>query len=364
MINRVTNTTSPVVRYNKRMRIQRDVSLAKHSTMRLGGNADYLVNIKEKSDIPNALDWAAEKKLPTVMIGGGSNIIWKDSGFKGLVMVNKIPGFEISELDSDTVYVKVGAGENWDKTVERTVKKGLQGIEGLSLIPGTAGGAPVQNIGAYGQDVSQTLVSVEVYDTKTQQFVSLVNEECHFGYRTSRFKYKDKGRFYICSLTFALARKSPEPPFYDSLQRYIDQIGITEYTPASIREIVIAIRSSRLPDPAKVANNGSFFANPIISESRFKVLKDKYPSIPGWPVVGSTNRKRVKVPAGWLIEQAGFKGFHDRKTGMATWHAQALVLVNEKAESTADLLIFRNRIIDEIKDKFGITLEQEPEILP
>ncbi len=341
------------------MQIRKNVSLAKHSTMRLGGEAKFLVNINQKSDIPNALDWAADNKLPVIMIGGGSNIIWSDKGFKGLVMVNKIPGFEIKKADPETFYVTVGSGENWDKTVARTVQEGLHGIEGLSLIPGTTGATPIQNVGAYGQDVAQTLVSVEAYDSKTKEFITIPAESCGFGYRTSRFKTTDKGRFFIHSLTFCLTKQNPEPPFYESLQKYIDHLNITEFTPKVIREVVIAIRSSKLPDPAKVANNGSFFANPVISNNKYTTLKKKFPTMPGWP-----GDKGVKIPAGWLIENAGFKGFHDRKTGMATWHAQALVLVNEKAESTNDLIIFRDRIKNEIQIKYGIKLEQEPEMLP
>lgn len=337
-----------------------DISLAKHSTMRLGGKAKYLVNITEKSDIPNALDWAAERKLPVIMIGGGSNIIWKDSGFKGLVMVNKIMGFSIKKATVDEYFVSVGAGEDWDETVARTVAKGLHGIEGLSFIPGTAGATPVQNVGAYGQDVSQTLISVEAYDTKTKKFVMIPADSCGFSYRASRFNGRDKGRFYITSVTFSLSKENPTPPFYDSLQRYIDQMGITKFTPKVIREIVIAIRSSRLPDPAKVANNGSFFGNPTVSATKFKSLRKKFPTLPGW----ENKDGSYKIPAGWLLEQAGYKGFHDLKTGMATWKHQALVLVNEKATTTADLLAFRDRIIKDIDHKFGITLKQEPELLP
>ena len=342
------------------MRIQKDVSLVKHSTMRLGGKAKYLVNINEKSDIPNALEWAKENNLPVIMIGDGSNIIWKDQGFDGLVMVNKLEGFEISKAGADEYLVTVAAGENWDKTVARTVKKGLHGIEGLSLIPGTAGATPVQNVGAYGQDISQTLESLEAYDTKTEQFVVITADACGFSYRSSRFKTKDRGRFYITSLTFGLSVDNPRPPFYDSLQGYIDHLGITKFTPAVIREIVIAIRSSSLPDPTKVANNGSFFGNPIISATKFRALKKKYPNIKAW----ETNDGKYKIPAGWLMETAGYKGFHDLRTGMATWEHQALVLVNEKAKTTADLLKFRDRIIRDIDHKFGVTLEQEPELLP
>lgn len=328
--------------------------------MRLGGTAKFLVNIHDKHDIPLALEWAAEQQLPVIMIGGGSNIIWKDKGFDGLIMVNKIEGFSIKKAGADEYFVHVGAGENWDKTVERTVTKGLHGIEGLSLIPGTTGATPVQNVGAYGQEISQTLESVEAYDVTTEQFVNIPASACEFAYRTSRFKTNDKGRFFITALTFCLTKEASKPPFYDSLQRYIDHMGITEFSPKVIREIVIAIRSSRLPDPAKVANNGSFFGNPIISATKYKKLLKKFPDIKAW----ETPSGRYKIAAGWLLETAGYKGFHDKRTGMATWEHQALVLVNEKAETTSDLLAFRDRIIRDIQEKFDITLQQEPELLP
>ena len=342
------------------MHVQKDVSLADHSTMRLGGVAKFLANITEPEQIPDALAWAKEQNVPIIMIGSGSNIVWADKGFAGLVLVNKIRGFKLTALKDGTSYAYVGAGENWDKVVGRTVREGLHGIEALSLIPGTAGATPVQNVGAYGQEIADTLVCVEAYDAKEKKFVTIPDEYCQFAYRDSRFKSKDRGRFFITSIQLQLTSEPPTPPFYAALQAYLDEHNTTEYTPAVIREAVIAIRSSKLPDPAKVANNGSFFGNPIITQKKYESLRKKYERLPGWP----TKDGKVKVPAAWLVERVGFKNFHDRKTGMATWHKQPLVLVNEQAESTADLLIFRNRIIAEVEHKFGITLEQEPELLP
>ncbi len=341
------------------MKFYKNADLSRHSTMRLGGKAAYLVNITDKTDIPFALAWADEQKIPAMMIGGGSNIVWSDAGYPGLVMVNKIKGFSIRQLDDESSYVEIGAGENWDNAVARTVKKGLHGIEALSLIPGTAGATPVQNVGAYGQEIADTLDSVEAYDKKTKKIVTIPADSCTFGYRTSRFKESDRGRFFITSLRFILTTKAPEPPFYASLQTYLEHMNIQNPSVKTIREIVIAIRMSKLPDPAVVANNGSFFANPIISKATYTRLQKKYPHIPGWP----TKTGMVKVPAAWLIETAGFKNFHDRKTGMATWHKQPLVLVNEKAEKTIDLITFRDRIIGEVQAKFKITLQQEPELI-
>jgi UDP-N-acetylmuramate dehydrogenase len=339
--------------------IQTNVPLAKYSTMRLGGNAKFFCQITDKLDIPNALDWAFQKKLPVIMIGGGSNIIWSDDGFAGLVMINGIKGLEIIKESDDFSYVTVGAGENWDKTVEKTVSLGLSGIEALSLIPGTSGGTPIQNVGAYGQEIADTLISCDAYDIKTKTFVTIPNEYCDFGYRTSRFKTNDKGRFFICSLRFRLSAKPPEPPFYPALQSYFDEYNIHTYSAVAVRSAVIAIRKSKLPDPKEHANNGSFFANPIVTKTKYEKLQTRYKSIPGWP----TKDNRIKISAAWLVENAGYKNFYDRKTGMATWKKQPLVLVNESAKHTADLLIFRNRIINDVQHTFDITLEQEPEII-
>jgi len=302
------------------MHIRQNVSLQDYSTMRLGGNARYMCEVKHKEDIPNALDWAKAKKLPTIMIGAGSNIVWRDTGFKGLVILNKIPGYKETWEDHETCYLTIGAGENWDSAVEQSVKSDLHGIEALSLIPGTAGATPIQNVGAYGQDIAQTLVSIEAYDSKLKKFVTIPSEYCEFGYRTSRFKTTDRGRFFICSITLRLTKENPRPPFYATLQNYLDHLKIIEFTPQIIREVVIAIRGSKLPDPAYVANNGSFFANPIVSKAKFTSLKKKYDNIIGWPA-----DNKIKIPAAWLIETAGYKNFHDQKTGMATWPTQVLV---------------------------------------
>jgi UDP-N-acetylmuramate dehydrogenase len=343
------------------MDIRQNVSLKDYSTMRLGGTAAYLTDIHSRVELEDALRWAEERNLPIIMIGGGSNIFWRDEGFPGLVLVNKIMRFDEQQEDEQNYYVTVGAGENWDSVVARTVAKGMTGIEYLSLIPGTAGATPVQNVGAYGQEIMQTLVSVEAYDLQTKQFVSIPGFECQFAYRTSRFKAADHGRFLITAITLHLMHDNPKPPFYTTLQRYLDDNHITEYTPQVIRDAVIAIRTSKLPDPAEVANNGSFFGNPIISEGQFVQLKaDLDMEIPYRPI----GEDKVKIPAALLLEKAGLKGLHDAETGMATWEKQPLVFVNEHATSTNQLLAFKQKIVGTVQEKYQITLVQEPELLP
>jgi UDP-N-acetylmuramate dehydrogenase len=342
------------------MNIQENASLSEHSTMRLGGQARYLADAITEEEVAELVSWAKNKNIPFKMIGQGSNIVWRDEGFDGLLIVNKLKGRVVLHEDDSNVTVKISAGENWDEAVAKTVENNWSGVEFLSLIPGTAGAAPVQNIGAYGAELSDTLLEVEVFDTQTQEFGTIKKEDCGFSYRSSYFKTKEKGRFMITAIVLKLKKTNPTPPFYDALGKYFEEHKITQFTPSTVREAVVAIRSSKLPDPAVVANNGSFFTNPIIEQSQFDILKERYPSIKGWPAPDG----KVKMAAGWLVEQANFKGYHDEETGMATWDKQALVLVNEHAKSTADLLRFKQKIIDKVNEMFNITLEQEPELLP
>lgn len=343
-----------------KMNILENISLADHSTMGLGGLAKYLTTVENNMQLLEALSWAQTNNQPVIMIGTGSNIVWKDEGFPGLVIVNNIQRYETFNEDDENIYVTAGAGENWDTVVERTAQAGLTGIEALSLIPGTTGATPIQNVGAYGQEVSQTLTTIEAFDTQQSDFINIRGDDCGFGYRTSRFKTYDRGRFYITAVTMHLRKANPQPPYYARVQSYFDEHGISEITPQVLRNTVIDIRQSRLPDPAVVKNNGSFFANPIISNDDLVRLHAGYPAMPAW----TQEDGRAKIPAAWLIEQAGFKDFHDPTTGMATWPAQSLVLVNENAKKTADLLTFKQQIVDAVNAKFGITLIQEPELLP
>lgn len=344
------------------MNIEEHVPLSDYSTMRLGGTVRYLTEVHSRQEIEQAVIWAVEHQMPPLMIGTGSNIIWKDDGFEGLLLINKIMGYEEFPEDEHNTYLTIGAGENWDSVVERSVQAGLTGIEALSLVPGTTGATPIQNVGAYGQEIADTLVSVEAYDLHTRSFVTIPASDCAFGYRTSRFKSTDRDRFLISSITLHLMKANPEPPYYRALAEYLAVHNLEKHvTPEVVRKAVIDIRSHKLPDPAKVANTGSFFANPIISDMQLTQLQADYPDIPHWP---TKDPGKIKIPAAWLIEQAGYKDHHDNETGMATWPKQPLVLINEHAKTTADLMKYRDRIITAVSEKFHITLEQEPELLP
>jgi UDP-N-acetylmuramate dehydrogenase len=342
------------------MKILSNVSLKLYSTMRLGGTTDFLTEVKSKADLAEAEAWAEAKQLPIRIIGIGSNIIWRDEGYKGLLVVNKIRGFEKIVEDSTTATYQIGGGENWDEIVDQLVGLNLQGVECLSAIPGTVGATPVQNVGAYGQEIANTLVDLEAYDRMEKEFITLSNDQCAFGYRTSRFKTVDIGRFLISSITLRLLKTPPVPPFYESLQKYLDYHGYSKPTLRDIRKAVIAIRYDKLPDPKRVANNGSFFANPIIDQKTYKKIHSKYPSVKAWELPG----KRYKLSAAWLVEKSGFKGKKDAETGMTTWKDQALVFVNEKARTTNDLLKFQQKVSDKVYELFQINLEREPELLP
>ena len=342
------------------MNIQQNVSLASHSTMGVGGNAAFLVEVKDRMELLEALSWAQTNSLPVIMIGDGSNIVWRDSGFNGLVIVDRIKRYEVFEEDATNVYITIGGGESWDEVVERTVTAGLSGIEAMSLIPGTTGATPIQNVGAYGQDIASVLVSVEAFDTKVRDFVTIPVTDCALGYRTSRFKVTDRGRYFISAITLHLVKGNPQPPFYGAVQTYFETNHIDVVTPQILRQAVIEIRTSKLPDLKVIKNNGSFFANPIIEEYRFNEWSDRYSQIPHW----QQDNGKIKISAAWLIEQSGFKDFHDPETGMATWPNQPLVIINESADSTTKVLDFRDKIVAAVNTKFGITLEQEPELLP
>ncbi len=342
------------------MEIKHDVPLGQYSTMRLGGRANSLVHVSTNDDLVKAAKYAENNKLEIIMIGGGSNIIWRDEGFDGLVIVNEFPGYDI-KIDTDSEYVvRVGSGEQWDTVVERTVDDGATGLEALSLIPGTTGATPLQNVGAYGQDVSKVIQSVDVYDIANKEFKTLSNEDCRFSYRKSIFNTSEKGKYFILAVVFRLNKGSMKPPFYDSLQKYLTEKHISDFSPKSIRQSVINIRSAILPNPEIVANCGSFFANPIVDSETFSRIKNLYPNLQYWPADNSM----YKLAAGWLCEQAQLKDYNDEETGMSTWHSHALVFVNKTAKHTSDLLAFKQKIIKIVQDKYGVTLVQEPELLP
>lgn len=338
--------------------MQENVSLADYCTMRLGGNARYLCMVGNKEELADAVQWGSNQGLRILMLGSGSNVVFGEAGFDGLVIIDQIKGFEVIEDNDESATIQIGAGENWDEVVKRSVDLHLSGIEALSLIPGSTGGTPVQNVGAYGQEVGQTLVCVDVYDALERSFVTLSNQELDLDYRYSNLKVPvEQRRYFIHSVTLKFSKSMTlKRPLYEALEKYFAEHDIHELTPQTIRQAVIAIRSSKLPDPNEIANSGSFFANPIVDEAVYEAIKSDFPDVKAYPFHG-----QYKLAAGWLIEAAGLKNYAAH--GLKTYDKQALVIVNQSAHDAKDLIDFRNEIIAKVQDKFGVTLEQEPELI-
>lgn len=341
------------------LEISDNISLADLCTMRLGGLARYLTTIHSKSELKEAVKWARSRGLKVLVIGSGSNLVFGESGFDGLVCLNRISGTEKVRESSKSVILKVGAGEAWDNFVKYTVDNELSGIEALSLIPGTVGAAPVQNIGAYGQDVSRTILEVEAYDANEDKFVILKNKDLGFSYRTSKLKIPIENRYlYICSVTFKLSKEQTlVRPLYESLEKFCVENHVSELSPGNIRNAVTEIRSAKLPDPKYIANSGSFFTNPAISKHQFLKLKSKYPDIKAWALADD----RYKISAAWLIDSSGMGDFS--LDGISFFRNQHLVVVNRSAKETNSLVRFRDKVVGEVNKQFGITLEQEPELI-
>lgn len=336
------------------MDIHQSIPLKNYTTMKLGGDARFMTEVRTAEEVQSICKNTKNQNLPVFILGCGSNTIVRDEGFSGIVVRIRIPGIEIVADDLYSTTIKVGAGEIWDDFVAYTVEHKLTGIEAMSAIPGTVGAAPVQNIGAYGQEVADTIQELEAYDIESDQFVTLQNQDCQFAYRSSIFREESKGRYVITSVTFNLSKNLPQPPFYAALQKYFDENHITTYLHETVRQAVTAIRSDKLPDPTERPNAGSFFKNAVIDDWLLPELKAEYPEIPFYDMPN----KRYKIPSGWLIEQAGFKG--QLLSGMRVHDKNALVLINESAKSYADLESARDTITTGVRDKFRIELEQEP----
>ena len=328
------------------MKIRENVPLSELTTMRLGGPAKFVIEIETPDDITEAFEFVHDKNLPFFILGAGANTLGHDEGFDGVIIINKMHGVAVN---GNTIYAM--GGEEWDKVVEAACDKNLTGIEALSKIPGTAGAAPVQNIGAYGQDVSKVLKTVEVYDTLIDEFKTLTNDDLKFAYRKSILNSEEAGRYFVVALTLELKEGQMERPFYNSLERYIAEHNETDFSPKAIRRMVSAIRADKLPDPKEHASAGSFFKNVYLNDDEAKEAEAK-----GLPVYRGKDGN--KINSGWLIEHAGLSGkvLH----GMRVNEKAALVLINDDAKSYADLAAARQEIIDTVYEKFGYKLEQEP----
>ena len=351
------------------LKIEENVMIKNLVTMRIGGPAKFVITVTEKEDIPEAYKFAKERNLPVWVLGGGANTFSKDEGFEGVIILDRIMG--ISQVETPAgeeekegvAYFKAYGGEQWDDLVTYVSERGYSGIEAMAGIPGTAGAAPVQNIGAYGQEVTQVIVSVEAYDTKLGEFVVVPASEMKMSYRKSIFNSGENvGRYFIYSTTVRVEKGQLNRPFYRSLQAYVDEHGETDFSPLNIARMVKEVRNSKLPDPEKIASAGSFFKNVYLTDEEADEAEAR--GIQVWrnaKEVGpdSPEKRTNLVNSGWLIEEAGLKGkvFH----GMKVSDKAALILINESADSYADLAAAREEIAKIVFDKFGFKIEQEPD---
>ncbi|MBP6931317.1 MAG: UDP-N-acetylmuramate dehydrogenase [Candidatus Pacebacteria bacterium] len=336
-----------------------------YCTLASGGKFRYMAKVSDPADLKNIYLFAQEKGIRVLPLGGGSNLVFNDDVLNVLALKAEIFGFDILDEDDNYTTLKIGAGENWDKFVERVCSMGLSGVEAMSAIPGTMGATPVQNVGAYGQEIKDTLISVDVFDTIELEYKTLSKEDCKFRYRDSIFKTEEKGRYFITSVTLQLSKNIPEIPNYPGVKKYFLENNINSPSLIDIRNAIMDIRASKLPNPAEIPNVGSFFENPIVDKSIFEKLKILYHEIPSFPVSArqglAEENNLVKIPAGWLIENAGLKGHNFGH--VSVYEKNALVLVNNGDATGQDFANARDQIIKTVFDKFGITLEQEPEII-
>lgn len=334
------------------MDIIQDKSLKKLNTFGLNSQAEKFVYIFSEAELVKVLEKYPNQKIN--ILGGGSNILLTQN-LKGLTLKNEIFGKEIIE-EEDEVIVAVGGGENWHEFVLWAMNHDFGGIENLSLIPGTVGAAPIQNIGAYGVELKDVLERVEAIDLNTKETLAFENKDCEFGYRDSLFKRQLKGKVFITKVFFRLTKKHKVNIEYGAIKQILSDWNIQNPTIQQVSKAVIHIRQSKLPDPAKIGNSGSFFKNPVIAKSHLDKLKLAYPNIVFYP----QSNDSVKVPAGWLIEKAGWKG---KRRGDAGCHEkQALVLVNYGTAKGSEIHQLAMDILDSVEAKFGIRLTPEVNI--
>ena len=336
------------------MLIFKNIPLNKYNTFRLGYRADCLVRVRTEKEAIAFIRKNFSWKGPLLIIGDGSNILFTND-FRGTILKPELKGIRIEKSSGSEVIVSAGAGVKWDNLVKWTVEKGLCGLENLSLIPGQTGAAAVQNIGAYGTEIKETIHKVRCISTHDGSVRIFDRDECNFGYRSSVFKTTEKGKFLVTRVWFRLSNDKRFKIDYGSVREEITKLG--EINLANIRQAVINIRRNKLPDPDITGNAGSFFKNPVVSAEKAADLKKMFPGMPCY----EQNSSDVKLAAGWLIEQCGWKG---RSIGNAGVHEkQALVLINHGSATGEEIFNLSEMIKNSVKNKFGIELEREVEVI-
>lgn len=338
------------------MQFQENISLKNYNTFGVEAKAHYFVAVSNYDELKSLIANLKPAEGRHFVMGGGSNLLFTKD-FDGWLLRNEIEGIEIVEETDNEVLIKVGGGENWSDLVDFTVEKGWGGLENLSLIPGTAGAAPVQNIGAYGTEQKDAFVRLEACNLITGKICHFNKLECDFGYRSSILKEAEKGKWFVLNVTYRLLKTPKLHLDYAPLRKAFENIPAEEITVKAVSETVKSIRRSKLPEPEDLGNAGSFFKNPVILHEKFLSIRQRFPQIPFYP---SENGK-AKIPAGWLIEQAGWKGKQVGNAGVH--HQQALVIVNYGKATGKEILQLSKDIQKDVLQKFDITLEPEVLIL-
>lgn len=334
--------------------IKKNISLKRHNTFGIDVSTNYYAKANTVEKVLYAINFASYNKVLIYILGGGSNILLTRD-FDGVIINPEIQGITLMEDMPEDVILRAGAGVNWDNFVEYCVERGLGGVENLSNIPGNVGAAPIQNIGAYGVEAKDTIVKVEGIQIDSRKVVELNNSECRFDYRDSVFKQELKGKFVVTYVWFKLSKNAVLQTNYGNLDDELSRLG--ERTLRTVRQAVINIRTAKLPDPNIIGNAGSFFKNPIVEISQFNTIKLKYPNVPSY----SVSESFVKIPAGWLIEQCGWKG---KQVGNCGIHSnQALVIVNYGNATGEEILNLAQSIQKSVEQTFSVKLEMEVNVL-
>jgi UDP-N-acetylmuramate dehydrogenase len=338
------------------VRIRENFSLLPFNTFGIDVRARWYAEIEDEAAASAFFFSHYASGIPILLLGGGSNLLFTQD-FDGLVVRNCISGFEIQRESPEHIWVTCGGGENWHSFVLHCVDNGWGGIENLSLIPGTVGAAPIQNIGAYGVELKDVFDSLEAHNLKTGEIRNFDASDCEFGYRDSVFKRSLKGQFLVTRVTLRLSKKPKLNLSYGNVRQELEKRSSGNWTIRDLSQVICEIRSSKLPDPAKIGNAGSFFKNPVIPASQHETLLAQWPGMPSYPQTDGS----IKVPAAWLIDRCGWKGFREGDCGVHKH--QALVLVNYGGASGGEIVQLSNRIRKSVEDRFGIRLEAEVNII-
>ncbi len=334
------------------MKEYKNYSLLHNNTFGINAVADLFVEYETVEELQGFLA-AAPKHVPIFHIGGGSNLLFTQD-YHGIVLHSRLQAVEVERENDDEVFVRAGAGMVWDDFVAYCIKKGYYGLENLSLIPGEVGASAVQNIGAYGAEAGNFINAVEVVDLNTGHCERKSRQECAYAYRYSRFKSDWRGRYAVTNVEYKLYKYFRPNLNYEPIRKYAEVVGLANLSAHSVREKIISIRKSKLPDPEVLGNAGSFFMNPVVTENEYRRLKDENPQL---EIPGYRTENGIKIPAGWLIEQTGWKGRSLGKAGV--YDKQALVLVNLGGAKASDIIALSHRICKDVKERFGIIIEPE-----